>query len=82
MGFGINSSMAPSVKNNRKHSIRRNLYSLYNSYVIFGIDHEIDNMEITYNVDCGTEDNNVKAAFLRFAAKKLLEEAAKIEAKW
>jgi hypothetical protein len=73
--------MTPSVKTNRKHSIRRNLYSLYNSYVIFGIDHEIDNMEITYNVDCGTEDNEVRTAFLRLAAQKLLEEAAKIEAK-
>jgi hypothetical protein len=73
--------MNPSTVMRKKKTICRNLYHIYNSYLTFGIDHDVTNTEILYSVNYEQADNRQQAEFFRIAAQRLLEEAEKLEAK-
>jgi hypothetical protein len=73
--------MTKSVKTRRMQSVKKNLYSFYNSYVMLGISHNDLHLESLYNVGCGHASPEGQASFLRFAAQKLIEYANELENK-
>ena len=73
--------MTKSVKTRRMQSVKKNLYSFYNSYVMLGICHNDLYLELLYNVGCGHASPEEQASFLRFSAQKLIEFANKLENK-